>query len=232
MADGSLSEVISTASPRHPRTASALAPEPTASEAAPPDSASPNPADSVSSDALQSLIDATIASLRKANIAFNTPKEIPIATPQTISLLLSFEATEETLRKGIEDQGLTQSAQIPAAPEMEALLSGSSGLTIRALQPESVRAVPSHGMERWDWEVEGTQSGPQMLTLSVSVVLANAPNSPKHNIQTFARTLSVTVSSMDRIRDFIAHNWQWLWTVLIIPLAGLIWRRISAAKRQ
>jgi hypothetical protein len=35
-------------------------------------------------------------------------------------------------------------------------------------------------------------------------------------------------------RQFIANNWQWLWAVVVVPVAGLLWlkERRRAAERD
>jgi hypothetical protein len=218
-----LAEIIATAVRRdHAHLSSASAPSSDSATA----SASPS-ADSASNDTdvLQQAVDQAVSRLRKAQAAFNTPSDIPMGAPQSVSLVMSFDIAGATLEEGIATQGPTTSAEIRAAPEMQAVLVGSSGLTVRALQPDPKQAIPSHGKTEWDWEVEGSAAGPQLLTLSISAVLS-APNSPEYAIQTFKRKLNVTVSNTSRVSGFIGNNWQWLWAVIVVPLAGYTWGKV------
>lgn len=221
-----LSEVVTTASHReHAHPSKARPPAIAESESAVAPTAQAAESAASNGDALQQLIDQAVARLRKAQVAFNSPTEITLGAPQSVSLVMSFDTPSETLKEGIASQGPTATAEVPAAPEMEAVLVGSSGLTVRALQPDPKQAIPSHGKTEWDWDVEGSTAGPQMLTLSISAVLS-APGSPEYAIQTFNRKLNVTVSNTARVSQFISNNWQWLWAVLVVPLAGYMWGKV------
>jgi hypothetical protein len=178
-------------------------------------------------DELQTDIDREVAALRHASIAFNTPDKIRIFDPVELTVLLSFERSQTDLRKQLDTSGTTQAASIKAGPEMEATLIGSSGLTVTPLS-NPMQGVGSHDVATWKWRVEGTSGGAHSLTLSMSAVFGRAPGMPRHSIITFTRKLNVEVSAPERMREFVAGNWQWLWTVLVVPLAGYLWKRLKS----
>jgi hypothetical protein len=50
-------------------------------------------------------------------------------------------------------------------------------------------------------------------------------------IRTFEREMLVKVSFRKRVVTFVGKNWQWLWTALVVPVAGWLWKRKSVKKR-
>lgn len=39
----------------------------------------------------------------------------------------------------------------------------------------------------------------------------------KRTVRTFERTLAIDISLSDRVSNFLAGNWQWLWTAILVP---------------
>lgn len=178
----------------------------------------------------QAEIDTEIAALRTASIAFDTPAKIGIHETVVVTLNMSFDLSQAELKGLLGSAGPSDSAQIPAAPEMQATLLPSSGLNVTPLQSDSPKVVPSTGVAYWKWNVEGSARGRHTLALTITAVMIGAPGMPGYNIKTFSRDLEVEVSAPEAAREFAADNWQWLWTVLVVPLAGLLWRFFRGGK--
>ncbi len=179
-------------------------------------------------DDLQKYIDNAVASLHQANIAFDTPRTIRLHKSVDLTVLLSFDESKTILKGQLGGApGTTDSAAIQAGPEMEATLIGSSGLTVTPLQSSPVQAISSQGATAWKWRVEGISGGAQVLTLSMSAVFSRAPGMPRRSIQTFTHDLRVEVTRPEQVREFVMGNWQWLWTVFVVPIAGILWKRFK-----
>jgi hypothetical protein len=189
-----------------------------------PSSAATSPSPPAPCDT-QCLIDRLTANLLHSKAVFNAPTTLQVGQPPTtISLVLSVNESYDAIRQEIAAQGPTASTEVRSSPEMYASLTGSSGLRVTPTT-QSIMAVPSQGRARWDWQLSGIQAGPQSLNLSLFAVVDTAPNSPKILIQTFSRKLSVTVTARYEITLFLENNWQWLWSVILAPLAVWLWKR-------
>ena len=62
-------------------------------------------------------------------------------------------------------------------------------------------------------------SGPVLI----APVILDGKETP-YDVRTFEARVSVFVTPTTRVRDFVAANWQWLWTALVVPVF-LWWRK-------
>lgn len=166
------------------------------------------------------FIDEIIEKLEFGNIAFNTPSTLSLGDSEVIQLLLSQQLSIEELQQKIRAKGKTEGHRIRVSNKMEARLSGS-GFKIEAILPE-VQAVAASNNTEWKWKIEATKGGNQELHLTLSALLYLDDQPTPYVIRTFERTINVRVTLLRRISSFVAGNWQWLWTAVLIPVAGWI----------
>ncbi|MGH9452314.1 MAG: hypothetical protein ACRD11_17535 [Terriglobia bacterium] len=177
-------------------------------------------------------IDRALQSLPKGNIAFNAPGAMLLEKSYGIYLLLapqeSIQELQQALRKQIESQQNLEGVSIQIAPEMEARLTGQN-FAIAAVTPET-QAVSGQGETEWRWDVTPLKAGTGELHLTLSAILQVNGGSVPRSIQTFDRQIPVQVTWNQRILGFISNHWDWLWTVVIIPMGAWIWNK--KRKRQ
>lgn len=166
------------------------------------------------------FIDEIIEKLEFGNIAFNTPSNMYLGDSEVIQLLLSQQLSIEELRQSIRAAGETEGYSIRVSNKMEARLTGS-GFKIEAILPE-IQAVAAAKTTEWKWKIEATKGGSQELHLTLSALLYVDEQPTPYVIRTFERTISVHVTLFRRISSFVAGNWQWLWTAVLIPVVGWI----------
>jgi len=181
-------------------------------------------------------VDRVLQGLPTGNIAFNAPTSMILGNTYGIHLLLSarhsVQQLQAELRQRVAGQDVLQGAQISIAPEMEARLTGQS-FAITAVTPE--RQLVSDQQETdWQWDVTPNREGTQELHLTVSVMLNVDNGSLPRAIQTLDRQISVQVTWGQRLSGFLGTNWQWLWAVVVAPLAAWAWQRFKKrpAKRS
>ena len=173
-------------------------------------------------------VDEVLKQLPWGNIAFNTPTSMKLGETKTIQLLLSASVTGQELANQLTEPGVaTETAQIHISSNMEAQLSGSS-FKISAILPER-QAIGSTGTEEWKWEVTPTATGRHKLHLVISTDVDVEGSHSSYVIQVYDRDIVVNVSGGQVVLDFVKGNWQWLWTVLVVPLAGWGWKRSRAS---
>jgi hypothetical protein len=167
--------------------------------------------------------DAAIAKLKQANIAFNTPDEMTVGKAEMVQLLLSMKESIEELKAAITATGSLDGATIEVSNKMEAKLTGA-GFDIRAVTPD-VQVISPSAQTEWKWEVEPVTSDAKRLHLALSAhVLLDGEKIPRV-VKTFERDMIVKVNWSREAYEFATGNWEWLWTVLLVPIAGLIWRK-------
>lgn len=168
-------------------------------------------------------IDAAMAAMRPANIAFNAPKELNIDSVAPVVLKLSFDQSEEALRPSVSGPGDVRSASVMASRHLEARLSGRD-LDITAVS-EEVQVLPSTGVTSWRWDVKALSPGPHQLHLTLTAILDLNGSPSRRDIETYDTTIDVQVTPKQQLRQFVGKNWQWLWSALLIPLLGWLWKQ-------
>ena len=103
--------------------------------------------------------------------------------------------------------------------------------------PERVEGVrtqlPNLFKRIWKlWQVEATKEGEHRLHLTLTAILEVEGESMQRKIETFAHMITVEVTTGQRVSRFVANNWQWLWTAILIPIVGWLWRRQRSGKTE
>jgi hypothetical protein len=170
------------------------------------------------------LIDKYLNEMAKGNIVFNVPDSIMhINQSNTIQLLLDITRPVEKLESMIKESGELESHQIKISETMEARLSGN-GFQILAITPEQ-QLISARETTEWRWDIKAIEEGRQRLHLTLSAILNIDGSNRIRTIRTFDRIINVRVSLGKRISSLIANNWEWLFTVLLIPLVTWLWKK-------
>jgi hypothetical protein len=169
-----------------------------------------------------SLVDSVLSALEKASIAFSAPSTINVNDNAIIELLLSAQSSTRELIHVIEAQGDVDTATVRIANRMEARLTGG-GFRITAITPEE-QAVTLSEPTGWKWEVSPTETGHHKLHLTLTALLSVDDQTSRRAIRTFDTDIDVEVTLVQRTSMFVNENWQWLFTVLVIPVAGWLWK--------
>lgn len=172
-------------------------------------------------------VDRALEKMRFGNIAFNLPAAMNLRDTASIQLLLSLVTPTEELKKMIEAEGLKEGGRIQVSNRMEARLSGSN-FSITAVTPE-VQAVSHNVTTEWKWDIKPVSEGKQHLHLTLSALINVDGASTPRAIRVFDKTIEVEVTWRQKISLFIENNWQWLWAVVLVPLAGWLWKRRKAS---
>lgn len=174
-------------------------------------------------------IDTQLEHLNKANIVFNTPESMSVGDTRAIQLLLGLNSVPE-LEQMIQEAGRIEHAtNVRISNQMEAKLSGE-GFSITEITP-AVCAISMKEVNEWKWNIKAEKPGKHRLNLALNVILFIEGNQRSRTIKTFEKDIEVTVvevpwSLTASIIDFIKSEWKWLWAVLVVPLAGWIWKRL------
>jgi hypothetical protein len=175
-------------------------------------------------------IDEVLNAMDWGNIAFNAPTAMNLKDTARIQLLLSLNQSIDTLRREITNTGVKEGARIRVSDVMVAHLT-SPTLQVTAITPEQ-QAISSSGETEWGWAVKATTRGSQYLYLTLTAQFQLDGMAAPKTIKTFDKTIQVQVTWKQSIASFVGKNWQWLWAVLFVPLAGWLWKRKSRPIRR
>lgn len=171
------------------------------------------------------LVDEIVGQLQLGNIAFNTPIALNIEDTVTIHLAISQSAAVPELKKLISENGAVEGAQVLISNDMEAHLSGA-GFKITPVTQE--RQAVSSNLTEWKWDITPTAEGHQQLHLSLDAIITVHDASLHRTIRTFDKPIEVQVTPKQRVLGFVRNNWQWLWTALLLPIGGWLWKKRRA----
>jgi len=178
----------------------------------------PPPVQGPASAAFGSAMDKLLGGLKSANIAFNVPSPMNIDDTRKVVLELDFNKTGSELASEITEVGKKLTDTVSVAETMTAHLKGDD-FTITPLAAET--QSPSYTRTTtWMWEVKPKTFGTLALYLTLDADFATKEETRHWHIQTFSKEIKVKVwpASVEGAEKFVASNWQWLWTALLVPV--------------
>ena len=159
-----------------------------------------------------------------AGVLRAAPDRAEVGQQVDVTLTISPASTEADLLGRTPAEGAAVdvgTARI--APRMRAQLIVPEGATVAVVGSEE-RAVHDTDDTVWRWSVIPTRTGDLPLrAVLIAPVILDGKETP-YDVRTFEARVSVFVTPTTRVRDFVAANWQWLWTALVVPVF-LWWRK-------
>jgi hypothetical protein len=175
-----------------------------------------------------SLVDLALDNLSEANLAFTAPSEIGLGEVRLIELAVSPSASAKDLLDTLEGRTEADTVQARVSSIMTATLKGPA-FEIEAITPET-QAISFSEPTRWEWYATPIHPGLQQLRLALSARIEVEGTPTTRSIETFRRDITVHVPWSQRIASFFAAHWQWLLTVLLLPLVRWGWTRWYATE--
>lgn len=175
-------------------------------------------------------VDELLQELELGTIAFTVPRSLNLRETAMVQLVLSLNLTVDELSGMIESAAPVESAAVRVSDRMQARLSGAN-FSISAITPET-QAVSRGEPTQWRWEARPLAEGTHSLHLTLSALLRVDGESTARTIRTFDREIEVKVTVPQRLGGFLRENWEWLWTALLVPVGGWIWRRVRRGRRN
>lgn len=166
-------------------------------------------------------VDDLLADMDDAQIAFNVPEHLNIEESAQIQLLLSLQEEIGALKQAVEEAGRKEGASIKVGDRMEAVLSGPMFDILEITR--SLQAVSERERTEWKWEVTPREEGSHNLYLTLSAFLQVEGDTIPRVIKSFEKEITVEVTAGQKVEAFASANWQWLWAVVVVPIAGWLW---------
>jgi hypothetical protein len=155
---------------------------------------------------------------------------------RVLGLLISPTFTAEQLSAELRDRlrgsDEIRSEALQLAPQMEAHVRGGA-FEIDQLTPTR-QAVGKGTPTEWRWNITARESGKHTLHLAISAVIIVEGDRVPRLINVLDRVIDVDVTSLQRIQQFSASNWQFIVGTVLIPFGVWLWtrRRSEATPRK
>ena len=140
-------------------------------------------------------------------------------------------AAAATLTSDLAGSGTPIVESLSVGTVMKARLSGD-GFEILPLHEEE-QIVAGDTYPEWAWNVKPLKSGDQELYLTITVkVIVDGFGEKARDIPVITRRVKVQVDPVGVTNGFISEHWEWVWTALLVPLAGWGWKVYRGRKTR
>lgn len=159
-----------------------------------------------------------LAKLPVGRILFNPPANMRMGQTERVEVRIAQDETTD-LTEGLQGRGTPEVEPIKVSAFMKARLVGDS-FEITPLN-DAEQLVAGDTFTEWSWDVTPLQGGDQKLNLIVTVRLQlPSVGEETRDYPVINRSIHVQVDPIFSVRRFFGANWQWLVTVIAIPVAG------------
>jgi hypothetical protein len=173
-----------------------------------------------------------IQRVTRGNAGFSAPKTAVVGS--TFRAMLRVDTKElDSILKSLaaalpKNDALLGERDIKLTPRMSATLSGI-GFNITPEHHSPVQPITMAEPTTWAWQVEATKAGTLHLSVTLSQTLLVEGREYPRNYPPFSRIVQVEAKPFSA-SDFFSAHWQWLGTIVIVPLAKVGWDRFSKPK--
>ena len=176
-------------------------------------------------------VDEALAQLVAGGVAFNTPGDMGLGDVRYVELVVSATETGDDLRGQVREEGAVVDTVAQVSKDLRANLESlTSGLLVTAVGSDRQMLGRSRPA-RWRWRVEAVEGGSHDLSLILFATVLVGEEAHETEVQTFKRAIRVRVSVTQRAAAFLGENWQWVASVIVLPLIGWGWRSRRQAGR-
>ncbi len=168
-------------------------------------------------------LDREVAKLHEGKILFNPPSEMKQGKRERIEARVSFEDIGAALSQDLKGRAAPQIEPVKVSSIMKVILTGDQDAFAIEQFGTDEQIIKGRPFAQWSWDVTPLQSGKRSLHLQVTAVVSVAGNDKTIGIPVIDKRIQVHISPWFASKRFVSNNWQWLWTVIVIPGAGLLW---------
>jgi hypothetical protein len=168
-------------------------------------------------------------------LTYPPPASMQGGQEQTIAVTFSRTVSPDELRKKLaEIIGTVKPDQIDVANMVKADLGSGKAFLIN-LVSSSEQPVVGTQKGLWKWIVTANEPGLHPLSLEVSSRVLVDGEWLVCGIQEDELTVDVTaappVPIYEKVVDFLIGHWEWFWTAIPVPIAGVLWKLYRKKKK-
>lgn len=170
-------------------------------------------------------VDSILDQLGTSNMAFNAPRSINLGDHAEIHFIVDPTKSVEDIKSSIEAEGAKHGFSILVSKILIAKLVAPE-FDITNISPER-QALDTNGPTEWRWSISPNTKGSHKVHLTVVAVIKVEGESTERFIKSFDQEIVVKVTLKTWIEDKVSKYWQWLWSAILIPLAGIAWKKFK-----
>jgi hypothetical protein len=183
------------------------------------------------------LLEQAADSLPLGQVAVNHPQEMKVSQPDTVQVRISRDQQAE-LSKDLAAGQVAAHDTLPISTSMKVTLVGAPYFDVKNLD-RTEQLITNSGYTQWSFTVTPLQSGKLPLHVRISAVVRAGGVEKSKDFPVKDEIIEVHVSPMAAMQTFVANNWQWLWSTILVPIAAWVWshrrrknKKAHAAKIQ
>lgn len=168
-------------------------------------------------------VDNVTSQLYSASMAFSVPEKANIKEDITIQLMIDPSKELKELEKSLSEPGRKSSASVKVSQVVIATLTAPD-FDVQNVTPEE-QAIAQTQRTEWLWTLTPKSIGKNEVKLSITAVVKLDGKDYKYHIKTYEKTILIEIKPQQRLEEWIAKYWQWLFSTLILPLGLWLYKR-------
>jgi hypothetical protein len=170
------------------------------------------------------LLDNIVEKLPKGGLAINHPDPMKAHRPDTVTVRIARNPNID-LTAGLPAAGSsTEHDIVPVSAAMKVEILGDSNFDVKPLD-ELEQLITSSDSTQWRFTVTPLHSGKFPLHAKVTAIVRAAGAENTKDVPVKDEIIRISVSPGYAVKSFIAGNWQWLWTTIVVPVALWSWNK-------
>ena len=157
--------------------------------------------------------------LVRGKIAYYIPDQMKIDSAYKVLVTISKAESDKILFSGIDSINFTKDT-IKISSRVKVILidpSGGKDFKIVPLNSEE-QLVDDSSNTIWKWSVTPSNGGKNEIVIRASAKVLDRLGENYRDIQVYEKSISVQSSPLRSIKQFLSSNWQWIVSVIIIPI--------------
>lgn len=160
--------------------------------------------------------------LVRGKIAYDIPGHMKIDSTYKVLVTITKAESDRILFSGLDSSHFTKDS-IKISSRVKMILidpSGDDDFKIIPLSSEE-QLVDDSSNTVWNWSIIPLRAGENNIVIRASAKVLDRLGENYRDIQVFEKSISIQSSPFRNVKQFFFDNWQWLLSVIVIPL--VIW---------
>jgi len=168
--------------------------------------------------------DDVVSQLVNASFAYSWPDRVNLRETFDVTMAVNPIASPEQVASEIGGES-SATGTVKISRILIARLRATD-FDITPITPER-QAVDRAETTRWLWKLKPKIAGrDRAVNLTIVAVVEVGDEKVERFVKTYDGLIYVDVTPKQRFEDWIANNWQWAWTALLVPLFLWGWPRV------
>lgn len=162
------------------------------------------------------------AVLEAAEMIFMAPETVKLEKSVEASLVIDMSKYADKLQK--ELAGSNKKGEKIEITRVVVAKILAPGFSVIEVVSEGRQVLNLSGPTEWRWTLTPKKLGDYKVNVTVSAVVQIGSDRAERLVKIFDQEVNVYVTPADAAKFFFTKNWQWLWSVMIMPFGLWFWK--------